>query len=369
MFKEINNNTQDNLLKQEIYKLFVSQCENIKTLLWSTLQPLSLFPGAQTCFSQLYRLCVEVDFVNSDALDEMARICKGLNELTIRYCSYDHPGLISLINAQKNLKRVWLHFTIKKGCKELGKSLARKGDTIDVLTLYSVSVITPSLLTSFINLKYLSIYNKTNKENVEDEVKELQQYLAISEFSKLQSLNIYELSCFKELATLVEKAKENILQIFIYNSDYNTNKDAENTEMLIKAISNNCPNIKQLSTYIEPKDFIHIKSLLLNCRSLRKIRLDNLNSFVNENDNIGDELLDILTKFSPKSLNDVTISEVWKYSIDAFEQFFESCRERTTINFGIIHDDKYFITEDHKSIVRKYMNKGVIEWTNCVLTS
>src|ERR1051325_6062620 len=69
-----------NLFEQEIYKLFVSQCNNIKTLQWETSQPLPLFPGASTCFSQLNRLYVDIDFVGSNALYEMAQICKDLNE-------------------------------------------------------------------------------------------------------------------------------------------------------------------------------------------------------------------------------------------------------------------------------------------------
>ncbi|RGB28377.1 hypothetical protein C1646_767895 [Rhizophagus diaphanus] len=79
---------------------------------------------------------------------------------------------------------------------------------------------------------------------------------------------------------------------------------AENTGMLIKAIAN-YPKIEQLSKYLEPKDFIHVKSLLLNCKNLVTIESDSLNCFMNENDNIlniGYELLDILTKFSTKSL-------------------------------------------------------------------
>src|SRR3954454_6274350 len=47
------------LLEQEIYKLFVSQCKNITKLLWETSQPLSLFPGASTCFPQLYSLGID----------------------------------------------------------------------------------------------------------------------------------------------------------------------------------------------------------------------------------------------------------------------------------------------------------------------
>src|SRR2546423_12903052 len=50
---------KENLLIQEVHKLFVSQCKNIKELQWKTSEPLSLFPGASACFSQLYRLCID----------------------------------------------------------------------------------------------------------------------------------------------------------------------------------------------------------------------------------------------------------------------------------------------------------------------
>src|SRR5436189_4870038 len=107
-----------NLLEQKIYKLFVKRCRNIKELSWQTSQPLSLFPGASTCFSQLQSLCVDIDFIdfeNSNALCEMAQISKHLNELTIYNCSQDHSRLISLIDAQRNLRSVTFYPHTKKG--------------------------------------------------------------------------------------------------------------------------------------------------------------------------------------------------------------------------------------------------------------
>ena len=62
--------------------------------------------------------------------------------------------------------------------------------------------------------------------------------------------------------------------------------------MLIKAIANHCPNIERLSTHIEPKDFIHLKSLLLNCRNLVYLEFKSLNNVVDENNYVGDELLE-----------------------------------------------------------------------------
>ena len=79
-------NSKEKLLEQEVYKLFVSQCKNGKYLWWKTSQPLSLFPGASTCFSQLCTLCINIDIANSSTLYEMAQICKDLNELAIDNC-------------------------------------------------------------------------------------------------------------------------------------------------------------------------------------------------------------------------------------------------------------------------------------------
>ncbi|PKC60501.1 hypothetical protein RhiirA1_467922 [Rhizophagus irregularis] len=116
-------------------------------------------------------------------------------------------------------------------------------------------------------------------------------------------------------ATLVKKTRGNISQVNIYTV-------AENTGMLIKAIANNCLNIEQLSTYLVPEDFDYVK---FNIFRIKQFRLfTNMND---ENDNIGDNLLDLLTKFSPKSFL-IVIGAGCKYSIDAFERLFESCRKR-----------------------------------------
>ncbi|CAB5179909.1 unnamed protein product [Rhizophagus irregularis] len=349
------------LLEQEIYKLFISQCKNIKELSWETSQPLSLFPGALTCFSQLHSLRINMNIVSSNNLHEMAKICKDLNELIVNKYSQDTPGLISLIDAQRNLKSIsFASYYIKKEregtYEELSNVLARKGCTIN--NLYSsnlVGVISHSFLSSFINLKELTIYQYDDYKS--EKIQEFQQYLAISKFPGLQSLKIGGVSCFKELAMLIEKTEGNLSYVYIDMS----NKDAESTGMVIKAIADNCPKIEYLSTYLGPKDLIYVKPLLLHCSKLSRLRLKNLY----ENNNIGDELLDILTSSSPLSLNNIKLSGGWKYSINSIERFFESYRGRKLLEFGIkdnIHEDNFTI--EHIKIIRKYINEGVIGHTN-----
>src|SRR2546423_3928727 len=120
----------------------------------------------------------------------MAQICKELKELSIDEYSQDLPGLNSLIDAQRNLKSLLIrpNRRNKKGtCKELVKAVMRKGNTLTKLYLgYVASIISPSFLTSLINLKKLSISNYESYEDTSEEIKCLQQCLAISEFPDLQ---------------------------------------------------------------------------------------------------------------------------------------------------------------------------------------
>jgi hypothetical protein len=353
-----NYSKKRNLLEQEIYKLYISQCKSIKRLILNTSQPLSSFPEALTLFSQLCCLTIKMKLINSDNLYEMAQICKYLSKLIIDDYSQDIPGLISLIDAQRNLNDVVIYFSrIKQGtCEELSKALARKGCTITNLSLYnSVGIISHSFLTSLIRLRDLSIAHNHYCNNYEN-VKEFQQYLAISEFPNLRCFWSDEISCFKELALLIAKTKGNIIRVRIYTY----NEYAENMGMLIKAIADNCPKIENLSTDFEPKDLIYIKSLLLNCRNLVKLNLVNSN----ENDIIGDELFNILIEFSSKSLTKIRISgNQQKYSIDVFESFLESYRGRKLLSFDIMNS-RNCITIEHVKIVRKYFDEGIIRYTN-----
>ncbi|RIA98967.1 hypothetical protein C1645_870358 [Glomus cerebriforme] len=346
------------LLKSPLFN-YISFCEFPEAIvinkiveMWETLQPLPSFPGASICFSQLRRLCIDIDLVNPNNIYKLAQICKDLNELSINNCYQDFPGLITLIDVQRNLKSVELH---NSGTfKELGNALARKKNMINYLYSYLISSISLSFLTSLINLKEISIYNYCNEYD-----EDFKHYFEISEFPDLEHLQINHLSCFKEISFLIEKTKGNISIIYIHTN----NENIKNTGMLVKAIANNCPNIKRLTTYLDSRDFIYVKSLLLNCRYLELIRFDSMNTFIDEDDNTGDELLDILIKFSPNSLTKITISGRWKYSNDTFERFFESYRERTLSYFAVIFSDMYYITLDQVLMIRKYIEERVIKST------
>ncbi|PKB98977.1 hypothetical protein RhiirA5_430487 [Rhizophagus irregularis] len=344
VLKNLCNDHRRNLMKQEIYKLFISQCKNVKYLYWETCQPLTLFPRASIFFSQLYKLDIDIGYVNSDALYELAQICKDLNTLSIKSCSQEFKKLILDTKVDE------------KTGKELSKALARNRTTINNLHLSSIDNIVLSPLTILVNLKKLTIFHWENYKKVQ----------AIYEVTNLQQLTFMygHLSNFKEVSLLIEKTMGNISKIDICS----INKTAKEAGILIKAIADNCPKINYLRTYIGSKDFIHVKTLLLNCRFLKTIDLKSLDFFINENDNnIGDELLNIFISFSPKSLDEIIISGLWKYSIDAFNRFFENFREWPLYHFGINDSYNYAITNDHKIMFRKYINEGVVKYFNELL--
>ncbi|CAB5396062.1 unnamed protein product [Rhizophagus irregularis] len=349
------------LLKQEIFKLFVSQCKNIKKLDWDNTQPLSLFSGASTCFSSLRDLYVDVDFVKSDALYGMAQICKGIEKLTLHNCIQDVPGLVILIDVQRNLKSLSIHYEEFKGIdKELSKAMRKKAKTITELYLSPVNCVSPLILTSFIKLEKGLFYNYSNNE-YDKEIEEFQRYLKILEFPDLQYLEIEHLSCFKELSLLIEKSKGNILEINIYTK----NENAENAGLLIKTISRKCPKIEKLTTHLDLVGLKYLKELLINCNYLEYLRLDCLHP---KAEKMGDEILDIIIKYSPFTLKEIHLSETWMFSVGGFERFFDSWKGRDPVDFEIIYNDynNYsYITANHKNIIRKYVNEKVINFSNC----
>lgn len=245
----------------------------------------------------------------------MAKYCRYLNELIVHNCSQNNLGLISFLDAQKNLKNVSFYPDSKTGmCEELGRVLARKENTINDLCIYSINMIP---LISLVNLKSLLIYNFEYYSNKSKETKRFQQYLEISKFPNLQFLDVNGLSCYKELAMLVKNTKGNLLEISIVTKFI----ESKNLEIIIKSIADNCPKVRNLSIRITLKEFNFIKLILLNCRNLVSVEFDSL---YYENDIIGDEILNDLIEFSPKSLNKLILSGNWKYSIDTLERFFGS---------------------------------------------
>ncbi|RGB34294.1 hypothetical protein C1646_760707 [Rhizophagus diaphanus] len=342
---------KENILKEEIYKLYVIKCEDIKKLIWNSSLHLSQFPGALTCFSRLIYLDVDAKFVNSIALHEMAQLCKDIEKIIIRNAAQDNSGLIELIDVQRNLKSVSILSKNMKAISEaLNKALTGKANTIIEFILSPVNCIPPSIIKSLINLKKLSFHNC-------DEFEDFKEYSKILEFlPNLWYFHVKDIPFFKDLAKLIENSKGNI-EIFSFYTGFCHN---ENTGLLIKAISRNCPKIKELTTYLGSEDLNYLKELLVNCNYLEKIEFFSLE--LDKVEYIGDEICDILAEYSPKTLHKIMLSDNWMFSINGLKRFLESWRGRRPLSFSIdYHHNREFFTYGHMEILIKYKNEGVLK--------
>jgi hypothetical protein len=85
--------------------------------------------------------------------------------------------------------------------------------------------------------------------------------------------------------------------------------------------------------------------LLINCNYLEKIEFFSLEP--DKIECIGDDIFDILTENSPKSLYKIMISDNWMFSTNGLKRFLESWRSA-----DYHHNRKYF-TYGHMKILIK----------------
>ncbi|EXX60331.1 uncharacterized protein OCT59_010104 [Rhizophagus irregularis] len=316
------------LLEQEIYKLFINNCKDIKYFNWQTTQPLSQFHGAPTCFSQLRSLIMDLDFVTSRELFAMSQICQNIEELSIFECYDDIPGLIWFIDTQKILRSLYLHFkSFEKQCLGLSEVIERKASTLRKFSIEPwIISLSPKFLPSLINLQHLELKN-FSAFNVMDIFRESEWEVSLSlaSFPNLQYLETVFLP-FSIECDLIEKSNGNILDIDICRM---CNQDPNYTKKLIKAISTNCPNIERLIIEVELEDLHGIKEILINCSRLIKLNL----SINNEDELECDEILKIIVKFSPETLHEITFCANFIFTLDGLIDFFENWKGRKPLIF------------------------------------
>ncbi|RGB40955.1 hypothetical protein C1646_752721 [Rhizophagus diaphanus] len=305
-----------NLLEREVYKLFISNCKDIKCFYLNTTQHLYQFPGALTCFSQICVLTINILNVSSTILFGMSKICKNVEDLTILYCDGDIPGLNRFIDVQTKLKSLRLEFNnVKKQCKELSDVIGRKAITLQEVEIsLTENSLSPNFFPSLINLRCLRLHNSKILYDGSVEMKEWEKYLSISSFPNLQHLETTYLPFYNDYM-LIEKSNGKILEINISQEP-----DSIYTKKLINSVVKYCPNLERLTIEIEFENLDDIKEIFLNCNQLRMINL----SLYNENNFNCDKFFEILLKYSPKTLCKIYFSEEWIFTINGSKSFFEN---------------------------------------------
>ncbi|RGB41562.1 hypothetical protein C1646_751987 [Rhizophagus diaphanus] len=89
------------ILEQEYYKLFINNCKNITNFRWNTSLPLYQYPGASTCFSQLYIENLELWNCDKDVPGLIKFIDNHLHNIRIKNVLLSLKFLPSLINLEQ----------------------------------------------------------------------------------------------------------------------------------------------------------------------------------------------------------------------------------------------------------------------------
>ncbi|PKK61910.1 hypothetical protein RhiirC2_791143 [Rhizophagus irregularis] len=150
----------ENLLKEEIYKLFISECSSIKCLSSNMISvSICKYPGSNISLSNLYELDIRRRLCTF--YHELAQICRSIEKIYISIYE-EISGIAELIEMQKQIKYIFIDKYHK--CKKINQALEKHVNSIVYLNLHlktNESFQYDFLLPKLVNLQYLRI-NDTN---------------------------------------------------------------------------------------------------------------------------------------------------------------------------------------------------------------
>jgi hypothetical protein len=323
------------------------------------------YQGVSTCFSQLCILKINLRYVPPTALFDMAEICQNIIHLDILNCNEDNvTEVINFIDIQRNFQSLYIDYKLDNDKEiyrlllpsvefyQLSKMIEKKAATIKKFIVSPIIIFLPPIfLSSLTNLQHLELDNKCDY-TTNEWMGEWNEYLPIASFPNLQYLKTYRLT-FLMNYKLIEKSHKSISEIDIFQ----VHNFIFNTKELIILISKYCLKIERLTINIEYEDLKYIKEIFLNCTQLKMIKL----LIKNKEKHDCNELLEILTDYSPENLCEFSFFGNWIFTIEDLEKFFKNWGKRKPLIFNI-----NCFTDEQKEVVKKYLDKGVIKKSNLI---
>ncbi|PKY33124.1 hypothetical protein RhiirB3_451798 [Rhizophagus irregularis] len=306
--------------------------------------------GTENCFSELETFHCN-DFINCNTLKRLAIINTSIKELKFEIDNnIDKPGIVRLIEVQKNLKNVYLILNYTYVVNEsyhttIENSLIKCANTVQYLRIdwkpYT------KFLSYFVNL--LSLEIKAPHDANWSHLEEIS--LPLLKFLKAHSIPS------RVLTSLINNTKAHLIEISIFYQGIDDGK-------LIKTICQSCPNLSylRLSMY-NTNDILKFEDLLINCLSLNRLEITGMNV---SNEFNWDMLFIILAKFSPIGLFKFKFSSYGsKFKSSSLKLFFDNWKNRYPILLQIISAEH--ISNDRKkleNLVQIYKVNGIVEKYN-----
>ncbi|CAG8498489.1 7497_t:CDS:1 [Acaulospora morrowiae] len=346
------------LIRQELYKLFVSKSPRIRRLTFLTHSiHLTHFPGASSCLSPLVEFVCDTN-LSLDVFYGMAQICKHLKKLIIKQYHDDNQALSKLIKSQTNLRHVEIDTEVERdfdddySCSNIGHALKSVARSIRHLSLGgSSSCILMYTMEYYVNLRSLRLFHCGNDAD------EMMEALSCENFPNLGILEVdYEAPTFLSLTKFVLNNGTNLEEISLYCL---IPSSPGNSTLFNMTVALKCKKLEFFSSFFTDPEFRDLREILINCSHLRCLYIRTANTKLN-----GDILLDVLQQYAPSQLSRLCVGGEWEFTTKRLKKFLECMWKKDGRQITIYHhyeniideekEDAFEFSEEQGNLIKAY---------------
>ncbi|RGB24307.1 hypothetical protein C1646_773281 [Rhizophagus diaphanus] len=337
-------------LKEEIYKLFISECSSLKCLS-SDMMSYSIceYPGSNFSLSNLYELYIRARY--SKFYHKLAQICSSIEKIHISIYE-ETSGIAELIEMQKQIKYIFIDEYPE--CKKMNQALEKHVNSIVHLDLkINRSFQHDFFLPKLINLQYLRI-DDTKRQLVRKHEIYLNYY-------NLQILDLLRVSL--DIAIdIIQNTNGSLWKIKIRLSNCDQAKEYN------QSIYKYCPNIKYVTVFLLREGTLEeLEKIFVKCQHLVAIDIDEI--IRNE---YHDKFLDLLVELAPFTLYKIHIDFINLFNEESLKLFFTKWKNRCKKPLYLYHRinlwHKFIKICDVKAIELDYYKDDFwnheIKWSN-----
>ncbi len=344
----------------EMFKMFMNQISLKKldicfyhpsTIKCLSSIPFTTYPGAIDCLRNLSELNCDSN-IYSEFFYQLSQICHHIRSLNITIKGGISSGLVNLISVQQNLKylSIFNHFN----CENLTgmiSSLTKLPNNLMKLYIdkrYHYMPIPLLFIAKFINLQEL-VLSFDYSINFEDFIK-----LQDVSFPQLRILKFPHQCLNNEYLTkFLENNGNNLKELYLGNAN----------DSLNLAIVKFCSKLNSLYTIFYDNEMETLKLILNGCQELESIEVWGGGYYLNEV-----KLLEVVAKYSPKKFYELKIHFRWRFESEFFSEELEPAfiswanripqKSLVIIIEGIIASE---VKKESMETIEKFKKLGVIK--------
>ncbi|PKY44874.1 hypothetical protein RhiirA4_542175 [Rhizophagus irregularis] len=340
----------------EIFKIFIN--ENMKfTHLYIphkfNYYFMDLISGVEKSFSKLEFLSCNTN-INDDTLIGLVEICKSIKELElyVEPCN-NNDEIIKLIDSPKKL--INIRFLTKPYssndelfCGILENSFIKHANHLQYFKITKQP--TTKILSSFINLKSLELYDNSRPMSWN-----CLENLSLPYLQILKATGIP----IKVLTSLIDHTNGHLIEIKI---DHISHNEISNKK-IIQTIYKKCPNLEYLKLLFINNNILELRELLINCNHLIGLYIIfedvwDVNVMIDYN-----IIFKILSDNSSISLFKLKFYYHREPELKSFEFFFDNWKIRIPMRPILLQTIQYHVLygSDYFDLIEKYKKNGIVK--------